>query len=76
MATIRVTRELLEYALDLPEGVQLLDALVSWTTVEGVQCLTFMTAGGTADLPAEGSFALQYEETETGMQLALAVPLD
>jgi hypothetical protein len=76
MATIRVTRELLEYALDLPEGVHLLEAACEWETIDGVETASFLTRGESPDLPRTGHFALQYEETETGLQLVSAVPVD
>lgn len=77
MAIVRVTRELLEYALDLPEGVSLV-TLASPVTVEqvdGIDVFSFHTRGESPDLPAEGNFALAYEETEDGLRLVSAVPL-
>lgn len=79
MATIRVTRELLEWALDLPANVELTGDAI--TAVDGVECLTFevKVAGGVANGPsglaADGTYALQYEETEHGLQLVSAIPV-
>lgn len=74
MATIRVTRELLEYALDLPEGVKLTAARTE--QVGDTECFAFDTEGDAADLPAEGRFALHHEETDAGLSLVSAVPIE
>ncbi len=77
MATIRVTKELLEYVLDLPRGVHLLEASGEWETVDGVETISFVTTG---DDPVYGAgnrkLALQYEETEHGLMLVSAVPVE
>lgn len=75
MAQVRVTQELLEFALDLPEGVKLV-GVEGMVDVEGVSCFVFTTSGHAAGVPAEGSYALQYETNDDGMpELVAALPV-
>lgn len=74
MAIIRVTRELLEHALDLPEGLGL--GHPQATTVEDVDCYIFETTGGPAPFDGPGHLALQYEETGRGLALVSAIPVE
>lgn len=77
MATVRITRELLEYALDLPPGNQLtLTAAGEPVIVEGVECFQFTLVGESETIPAQGAFALQYAEDDDGLHLVSAVPVD
>lgn len=78
--TIRVTRELLEHALDLPANVTVTGD-VEMTRVGEVECITFdvEVAGGVANGPSGivegGSYALQYEETDFGLTIVSAVAI-
>ena len=75
MATVRVTQEFLEYALDLPEGVEIV-ASEGVVDVDGVCCFVFTTTGHAPNVPSEGSYALQYETGEHGVpELVAAVPV-
>lgn len=75
MAIIRVTQELLEYALDLPEGVELVGSEGA-VEVDGVRCFVFRTSGEADNFPDEGDFALQYDTGEFGEpELLAAIPV-
>lgn len=75
MATIRVTRELLEYALDLPQGVTIEAIASAPVIVDGVVCIQLTVAGEDEPWAGDGLLALQYEETERGTSLVSAIPV-
>lgn len=73
MAKIRVTRELLEHLLDLPEGVTITAA--GWIDrVDEVPVVCFYVEGP-PPFHQEVELALQYEETEAGTSLVSAIPV-
>lgn len=80
MAHIRITTELLEHLLDLPEGVAIVDAggVKSVSGPDGpvmVIVLEVSGEGGPIDGWADVEYALQYEETAQGTSLVSAIPV-
>lgn len=80
MATIRITRELLEHALDLPEGVTIRGALNTYgvlglDSVDGVPILKFKVDGPDEPWSGKNELALQYEENHEGFSLVSAIPV-
>lgn len=80
MATIRITRELLEYVLDLPEGVHITGAsslLVDYAGEDSTPVLSFdVTGPAPYGDDSNVVLALQYEENEHGCQLVAAIPVE
>lgn len=76
MAKIRITRELLDHLLDLPESNQITPNEAVAVDVDGVICFVFDVTGDSQLLPyGTTTYALQYEETEVGTSLVSALPV-
>ena len=75
MAKLRVTRELLEYALDLPEGLTLTGITGPITLTDGVEVVELEVIGASVGVAEDGSYALGYTETEIGATLTEIVPV-
>jgi hypothetical protein len=69
MAKLRVTRELLEFALDLPDGVVITAISGPTTLTDGVEVFDMVVDSEASEILADGSYALGYEETESGLAL-------
>lgn len=65
-AKLRVTRELLEYALDLPDGVTIVEVSGPTTLTDGTEVVELVVEGTTDDIEAGGSYALGYAESHHG----------
>lgn len=80
MARIRLTTELLEHLLDLPEGAEVTDVWGAFTE-DGTRLVMFdleVATGSPAAGVLQGEetvYALQYEETEVGTSLVSAIPV-
>lgn len=77
MARIRVTRELLEHLLDLPEGISVVPSTPAWAVKDGHLLIMFEVSGNDEvfDVGPDATYALQYEETEHGTSLVSAIPV-
>ena len=84
MSSIRITVDALEHMLDLPEGVSITGATVSYVhEVGGVRCMSFDIEVAVADHDNLGMtndpdalYALQYEKVDDGqVALVSAIPV-
>lgn len=76
MAKLRVTRELLEYALDLPEGVTITAISGPVPLADGTEVIELQVVGDHDLFPDPTvTYACGYDETENGMALVEAVPV-
>lgn len=76
MAYIRITSELLEHLLDLPDGVAIVD-VHSFKRVEDIPVVVLEVAGEGGGINGwdDTEYALQYQETESGTSLVSAIPV-
>ena len=78
MSRARISVEVLEHMLDLPEGASIV-AMGDVEVVDGVPCVTLVVEdhSGTGMLDGDGFYALAYEQNfETGeVALVSAVPV-
>jgi hypothetical protein len=78
MARIRITTGVLEYLLDLPEGVRIVGGTtcIDFVGEDSTPVLSFNVTGPAPfDEDDDDLFALQYEETEDGVHLVAVIPV-